>query len=74
MVVINEFFLGTHSHWGAMQVINLSAFSLRTGYIKRDKKKIIINILSITLGRGSELLIAAMRDSATINSVALRTL
>ena len=34
----------------------------------------VINVLSITLGRGSELLIAAMRDSATINSVALRTL
>jgi len=40
----------------------------------RHPARELINLLSITLGRGSELLIAAMRDSATINSVALRTL
>ena len=34
----------------------------------------LINVLSIKLGIGSELLVAAMRDRASVNNVALRTL
>ena len=34
----------------------------------------LINVLSIKLGIGSEYLVAAMRDRASVNNVALRTL